>query len=73
MVFIFNNNEFNSIKSMEGYVMIEINGVPIEDLTVEKLTDVKFDIEREIEIKKEPINNLDQIDLATDWIKDERP
>ena len=22
MVFIFNNNEFNSIKSMEGYVMI---------------------------------------------------
>ena len=24
MVFIFNNNEFNSIKSMEGYVMIWI-------------------------------------------------
>ena len=52
--------------------MIEINGVPIEDLTVEKLTDVKFDIEREIEIKKEPINNLDQLDLATDCIKDEQ-
>ena len=25
MVFIFNNNEFNSIKSMEGYVMIDYN------------------------------------------------
>ena len=25
MVFIFNNNEFNSIKSMEGYVMSDFN------------------------------------------------
>ena len=60
------------VSTSGGQIMIEINGVPIEDLTVEKLTDVKFDIEREIEIKKEPINNLDQLDLATDWIKDEQ-
>jgi hypothetical protein len=44
--------------------MIEINGVPIEDLTVEKLTDVKFEIEREIDKKEEPL---------TDWIENERP
>ena len=34
-------------------LMIEINGVPIEDLTVEKLTDVKFEIEREIDKKED--------------------
>ena len=33
--------------------MIEINGVPIENLTVEKLTDVKFEIEREIDKKED--------------------
>jgi len=40
--------------------MIEINGVPIEDLTVEKLTDVIFDIECEIDKKEKPL---------TDWIE----
>ena len=53
--------------------MIEINGVPIEDLTVEKLTDVIFDIECEIDKKEKRVDNQARgragRQALTDWIE----
>ena len=40
MVFIINNNEFNSIKSMEGYVMITQIILRFEDLPDEQRTEI---------------------------------